>query len=497
MITELIQKIIDGIELRQSISELRAFLKADGALSKTAKLFEGKEELLFSALQNEDAKTRKNMALLLGDLRIQESLHHLMKAYQAEEQLFVKSAYLTAIAKLNYDSILPELKERLNELTQLEILPENKKHIYEEIRTITDMVVKKEGISKHKFIGERTASEIVLLTNPEYVETIADSLEADGIAKRTDMKMSRIGIRLQTNDLHKILPIRTYREILFLVPGMKSCEMEPMQAAKKIAESGLMDFLQERHSGKAPFYFRIEIKSKLDVEKKSIFAKRMAGEIENLTGRKLINSTDHYEVELRLMETKDGHFQCFVKLYTIPDTRFSYRQEYIASSIKPVNAALLVELAKDYMVKDAQILDPFCGVGTMLIERQMRVKGNTSYGIDIYNDAVLKAKVNTEAAGQIIHCVNKDFFFFTHEYLFDEIFTDMPFATSNKPESEIAEIYLNFFAKAREILKPDGIIIMYTHNREMIRKPAAASGFEILKRFEISKKQGTDLVILQ
>mgnify|MGYP002245200123 CR=1 FL=1 len=61
----------------------------------------------------------------------------------------------------------------------------------------------------------------------------------------------------------------------------------------------------------------------------------------------------------------------FLKLYTIPMQRFSYRKNVVAASIHPSLAAMLVSLAKPYLKENAQILDPFCGVGTMLIERDI------------------------------------------------------------------------------------------------------------------------------
>ena len=109
----------------------------------------------------------------------------------------------------------------------------------------------------------------------------------------------------------------------------------------------------------------------------------------------------------------------------------------IPTSIKAVNAALTVKLTEKYQKEGAQILDPFCGVGTMLIERHKAVKANTMYGVDIQEDAILKARTNTEAAKQIVHYVNRDFFEFKHDYLFDEIITDMPFKIGRKTEEEI------------------------------------------------------------
>ena len=162
-----------------------------------------------------------------------------------------------------------------------------------------------------------------------------------------------------------------------------------------------------------------------------------------------------------------------------------------------MNAALLVELAKEYMVSDAQVLDPFCGVGTMLIERQKAVKANTSYGLDISAEAVAGARLNTEAAGQIVHYINRDFFTFEHEYLFDEIFTDMPFAVNDKVTLELDNIYRRFFTCADRHLTMEGRIIMYSRNPQMAVKYSKSAGYRILKRIVISEKNNAELMIFE
>ena len=273
--------------------------------------------------------------------------------------------------------------------------------------------------------------------------------------------------------------------------------MDAIKAAATISSSDLLNVLKKAHSGTTPFYFRVEIKSKIPLDKKSIFAKKFSSELERLSSRQLLNSPTNYEFEIRLIENKIGTFNVLVKFNTIKDERFDYRVENISSSIKPVNAALLVALAKDYMIDNARVLDPFCGVGTMLIERQKIVKANTSYGIDILSDAINKAKINTEAAGQIIHYINRDFFDFTHEYVFDEIFTNMPFRIGRKTEEEIYELYRKFFDKAKEFLTQDGTIIMYSHNRDYVSQLTKENRFTIVKEFEIMDKEETFLFIIK
>lgn len=493
MIEELLEEIKIGNNIRQNLSQLRQSIKEADDFEKVCEILkdEDLQKNIVSLLNSEDGKTRKNAALLLGDLAFPAFLEPLFVAYLREEQLFVRSSYLQAIKAFDYREYLPSIKEQLEWLSTRELTEENKKHIGEEMRGLSELILAMDGVKTHEFRGFHELSEVIMLTNRKHSQITLDQITED------HGEILPVGVRLTTNHLDKIIPIRTYQELLFVVPDMKLCEMEPIQAAKKIAASGLITFMEKRHKGKIPFYFRIELKSKMELSKKSQFVKKMSMELERLTERKLINSPSNYEFEIRLIENKEHNCNILIKLLTIPDDRFSYRKEAQAASIKPVNAALLVELAKEYMVEDAQVLDPFCGVGTMLIERQKVVKANTSYGIDCQEAAINAAKINTQAAGQIIHYVNKDFFEFTHDYLFDEIFTNMPFAMGHKSEEEIYEIYVRFFDRAKMLLNKTGCIIMYTHNKDYVRRLAKEKGYAIVKHIEVMEREETDLFIIR
>ena len=73
----------------------------------------------------------------------------------------------------------------------------------------------------------------------------------------------------------------------------------------------------------------------------------------------------------------------------------------------------------------------------------------------------------------------------------------MPFETANKSHEDIRQIYRLFFTNAGRYLKNDGVIIMYTHNREFVKEYAKAAGFEILEHQIIFEKAGTDLYIIR
>lgn len=491
MTNQLLNQILNNENPRQNLSALRQEIRNPINKANLRVNLKDKSSLLILLLQHEDAKTRKNAALLMGDLCMYEFLDALFQGYKTETQLFVKSAYLTALLSYDCSPYLSELKEQITVLSNKELTPENTKHIQEEIRALSKLIIQEEGTSTHTFTGYQYPLDCILLTNRLHKELTEQEI-IDG-----EIIPFNAGVRVVTDQLSNLLELRTYSELLIVVPGLTTVEKDPIMAARTITKSNLLMLLRSTHKEKTPFYFRVELKSKMPLDQKSKYTKKLASEVERLSNRNLLNTTSDYEVELRLIENKLGTFNVLLKLATIPDERFTYRKEVVAASIRPVNAAQLVALAKDYMIEDSRTLDPFCGVGTMLIERQKIVKGNTSYGIDFYAPAIEKAKINTEAAGQIIHYINRNFFDFKHEYTFDEIFTNMPYVTGHKSEEEIAILYKDFFPKAREVLTLNGTVIMYSRNPELVRKLSIEQGFEVTKAIEVVPKENAWLFIVR
>lgn len=494
MIKKAWEQILKKQEIRQNLSSIRQQIKEKSKKAELLELLEGNAGILVNLLSSEDAKTRKNAALLMGDLGKQEFLSPLFEVYQKEEQRFVRSAYLSAIGNFRYKEYLEQLKMRMEQLQTTEITVENEKHVREEIRELSALIVQAEGIKRHRFTGLYHAHDVILLTNRNVTQLVEEELLAEEPNAKT--KVFGAGVQARVPNLKWIDWVRTYQELLFSVKGMGACEMEPSVAAEQIVQSDLLSWLTANHNEGGPFYFRVELKSKWALDVKSDFVKKLSGQIERMSNRQLINATADYEVELRIIENKSGQCNLLVKLFTLKDERFAYRKAFMPTSIKPVNAALTVALAKDYMKEGAQVLDPFCGVGTMLIERYKAVKANTTYGIDMQEEAILKAKENTERAGQIIHYINKDFFRFEHDYLFDEVITNMPFQIGRITEEEVYEIYGNFFGTIKKHLKEEALLVLYTHDRQLVRQFAQGNGFIVLKEHEISKREGTYVCLL-
>lgn len=451
------------INLRSNLSTLRQLIKEDYQKAKLASWLEGKNTLLIGFLSEDDAKTRKNAALLLGDLGCQSAVDALYEAYEKEQTLFVKAAYLQALAELDVAEKLPELKSRMEYLLESEVEPENKKHIDEEIRALRKIVIRYEGIKHHTPDIKDKQVKVLLLTNRTQRETIRRMVDC-GTAE-----VHPLGVMVETDNLRALMKIRTFRDMVFPLSLEGFLPANPVEAARMIWESDVLGLLDNLHKEKGNYYFRIECKNAMSLEERSAFTKKLASELEEVSKGQLINSTSDYEVELRLIANKEGNLFPCLRITTIKKKRFTYRKNAIAASIHPSTAALIVELAKDYLKEDAQIIDPFCGVGTMLIERNKKVPAREMYGIDIFGDAITFARENTQLAGARVNYIHRDFRDFKHNYLFNEIITNMP-VRGKKTKQEMDVFYEEFFEKAKTILTKEAVIVMYTNEIGFVKK---------------------------
>lgn len=486
---------------RENLSLLRKEIKDPDKKRQLLELV-GDGALLIGLLSGEDPKVRKNAALLLGDLEMQSAAEALFAAYRKETTLFVKSAYLMALGRLDTTEYFNALKECLDELTETEPEENEKKHIDGQILELRKMITGHEGIKRHTFTDFCGAHEILFTTNREQRETTLEEMEGlpDGSWKA--VRLHPLGVLVNAEKLAPFTILRTCREILFpihreghvIAPYL--LDAQPVSAAVGIWESELPGLLAEWHREQEPFYFRLELKARMELDKKTIFARRFAAELMRLSGGRLINSTSEYELEIRLIENRDGRLSPFFKLSTIPDTRFAYRRHAAAASIHPAAAAMLVELAKPWLKEEAQILDPFCGVGTMLIERDIRVPAREIYGIDIFGDAVRMARENAAAAGKRIHFINRDYFDFRHDYAFDEIITNPP-VRGRRTKEEMDAFYASFFEKSKELLAPDGVIILYSNEEGHVKKQLRLHPcYRLIREFCVREKEHFYLYVI-
>lgn len=484
---KLLEEIKQGINVRANLIALRKELKQ--ATIQQAKSVNAEVGLLKELLQHEDPKVRKNVALLIGDIYKQELIEDLYQAYIQEKTMFVRSDYLKAMSQLDFSAYQEKLQARLEEMKQQEVAEEGQKHYREEMTALQKMVLLHTTKEKHTFTGVKHKYDVILTTNRNFREVTAKQVSGKQIT------LVPLGVKVRQADVVELQKVRTYRDLLFVL-NVQTAGPEPKAAAEALAKSDLLELLERAHGIAGPFYFRISIGGPMPLDKRSTFIKKCSFELEQKSGQKLINSASDYEIEIQLLERKDGTFLPLVKMHTWKDNRFSYRKESIATSIHPSAAALITELAKPYLKENAQVLDPFCGVGTMLIERDKAVEADPVYGIDIFGEAIQKARENTALADKEFYYIQRNFFDFRHEYLFDEIFTNMP-VRNKKTREEQEELYGKFFRKAAEVLKVGGVMVLYSNEKGYIKKQLRLrEEWKLVKEFCLNEKEDFSVYII-
>ena len=477
----LIEKLEYGISPRETLSSIADLL--GGMLPIEVESYHiPLMNFVPAFFENEDSKTRKNAARVLAYVQDPLVPSILIRAFQKETVLYVRPQYLKSLRSFTLEEpILQILQQRRREIVSSDISDEERKHLNEELQLI-DECLGENVTSKHSFIGWDLPNEVLFVTDPPFMKL------TDAAMEEPKKKVLPSGIYMKTTNLIQFLPVRTYREILFFLPGLKSVVEDPYAAARQLVESGFVNYLRDRHSGEGAFAYRIEMKG-VDDKKKSVLMKRISGEILRLSDNQLVMRKDNYEIELRFLKKDDGTYRFFFKLFTLPEPRFSYRKEAVAASIKPVTAAGFLKLCESRLKPEARVLDPFCGVGTMLYERNILSPVKIAFGVDTFGEAIDKARKNGSEAETPIYFIHRDFFDFRHDSLFDEIVTDMPFSMKEDDAQKIDTIYYRFFGKAKEHLVPHAYLFLLSRNPELVRKYAQA-GYQIVETYPLYEKTG-------
>lgn len=478
MYEDIFREIDAQQDLRAALTRLKKEIVQDKKEGSFHGLSRTQEEKIASLMQDEDPKVRKNAVGILGEAGADGCLDAIAEAYQQEKTLFVRSSYLKTLRKFDFSQYKDMLRERIRQIEAQPMTEENRKHLSEELRLLRDMTADPSQRKQHVFTGYNVVSDMILLVSPGFEHLTYNALP-DYI--REDARMLNGAVEVVTDKLNVVLGIRTVKAILFRFTTAQIKPGDPDAAAAVLARSGILRYLKTRHAGSGPFYFRIDMKTRLHLTEKGKYIKRLAAALEEKTGGALINSASGYECEIRLIESKKGRYFPFLILHTVPDDRFDYRKNALATSMAPVRAAEIIELVRDYLIDDAAVLDPFCGNATLLIERQKALRAKALYGVDIYGEAIRAAHENTELAGVPVYLINRDMAEFTHKYKFDEILTELPSVTEKMDRDSLAVFYTRFINKTKEWTQEGAAVIVITTEPDLFRPLAEKAGCLKLK----------------
>lgn len=446
-----VSKIKSNIDIRESLIALKN--KNDPSLMKDPQL----KEKLIQLLTHDDPKIRKNSAILLGYYA--DSFDVLFQAYQQENTEYVKDAYLKGMSMLDCRDHIQQLKEIQNQLMHFD--DAQTKHVQSQLKILNPLILKSQT-RKRKVIRLKHEPVDVILTSLPYYQFVLF-----GPVLHLKYKPVTQGVLVRSESLYDLLNIRTYNDMLIPLQGASGLEINIEDIAEGIKRCRIIDILNKLYDHQFPFYFRVVDALRV---KDPTLIKKISEKFFEYYPSYLLNATQQYDIEIVAKEIKKGKVNLYLRLSHLKGNRFDYRKEVIANSMQPYVAATLVELARPYMIRHAQVLDPFVGCGTLLIERNMVNEPKFTMGIDIYGDGIEAARKNTKAAGMTIYYVHKDTLRFVNNEMFDEIITDMPTFAQLPDNEQLTHLYDRFFDRIKRLVRSQGYVFLYTSEISLVRK---------------------------
>ena len=98
---ELYEKIKKGTDRRASLIALKKELKDEAKKKVFLTMTGNRLDEIMKCLVDDDPKVRKIAAAILGELHCQDALDVLMDAYEEEDKLFVREAYVQALSAID------------------------------------------------------------------------------------------------------------------------------------------------------------------------------------------------------------------------------------------------------------------------------------------------------------------------------------------------------------------------------------------------------------
>ena len=219
--------------VRESLSKLRSEIKNEAEREQLLDLIE-EGTILMDLLCHEDAKTRKNAALLLGDLEFNAAKETLISAYEKETTRFVKSSYLIALSKLPVNEYRDFFVAQKEALLGADWAEEEKKHIAEELHESFSILLAIEGMKKHPFVGFDKPHEILLATNREQREVTMQEVSELSQTVQRKAELHPLGVSVYTKEVLPFTKLRSYRELLFPLCKGEVLPVLPKEAAKAL-----------------------------------------------------------------------------------------------------------------------------------------------------------------------------------------------------------------------------------------------------------------------
>lgn len=159
----------------------------------------------------------------------------------------------------------------------------------------------------------------------------------------------------------------------------------------------------------------------------------------------------------------------------------TYKREHLPASLRPTVAAAMSWMARP--TADDIVLDPLCGAGTLLIERDLLAPYDRLLGGDIREEAVAMAKRNARAAD-----VEATWRVWDARALpladdsVTRILTNLPFGKQIGTHEENITLYKTLLTNFERVLNPTGLLVTLTSEDRLWDMLLRDHGWHIAKK---------------
>lgn len=410
-------------------------------------------ESLLLSLQDEDPKTRKNAAIVIGRLGIKGSAGKLIEALVKETTEWVKTSMLLATGAIGgkearefligYQATAGQEQEALTLALD---------HVSDKVESewhFKDLLPSPLCVELWTLNG----LEKILVEEAREKLKISSKIIGNGVLETKYAK------------LPELYSLRTLSELLIPFYSSKINNFEDclFHIEKLFSnDSFVKDIFACHEKAESSIRYRVEVRGgKIN---RNLRRQLIEKTINTIRTPLFVNSPSNYDIELRLIWERDN-LKVLWKPFTIVDNRFQYRVRDIAASVNPVVAAGIVRFLKSKVKfsNSSRILDPFCGSATMLVERALAGDYQELVGVDISKNAIEAAKENINKSQlEKVVIENKDMRDIEKTDFFDEIISNMPFGIRTGNHTSNEKLYRDFFNLVSNILKPKGFLALYT-----------------------------------
>lgn len=400
-------------------------------------------------LADHDVKVRKHAAVLLGAMG-EAAAPALCAALGREDQAFVRASILLSLGQAGGAQAL--------DAVQAHQLRDGDEQEREARRLALDKLMPKKTHTLPFELPVQT--EVAIATVLGCERLLSEELKRMGVYAQVG---SDHRIRAQVKTL-AFAAIRTVT--LWLLPGARVPSEDPAAVAADLHRSGLPQRIRVLH-GDLTGEFRCRVQVNLPVKDRAAWIRAFSAQLGALDSG-FVDSPSAYELQW-IITPAQGGCRVDARLHTHTDHRFDYRKQDVPASINPATAAGLLMLAKAHLSSKANIIDPFCGSGTLLVERARLMPCQSLTGVDLSVRAIAAARENLAAAELTARIVRGDARNFSLKNPADELMANLPFGNRVGNHTENEQLYRAFIGNLPNLLKPGGLLLLYTMEQKLMR----------------------------